>query len=49
MAVCLSGSLRTFLDAYPTFKKHIEEPNPAFEFEFFGDFVTQAGDKREEI
>ncbi len=35
VAVCLSGSLRTFRESYPTFKMHVEDPNPQFDFEFF--------------
>ena len=49
VAVVFSGSLRTFQEAYPTFRTHVEIPNEkrGFEFEFFANFVYQPGDERE--
>jgi hypothetical protein len=49
IAICLSGGLRTFVAAFPSFIKHVVKPNEdKFEFHFFGAFLYCPGDKDED-
>jgi hypothetical protein len=49
IAICLSGGLRTFVAAFPSFVKHVVKPNEQqFEFHFFGTFLYSPGDEDEE-
>ena len=49
VAVCMSGGLRTFTAAYPTFAELVLDANSdQFDFDIFGNFLYVPGDAAEE-